>query len=248
MGPTMHELDKEIEEGLSVKALYTKEDLPPFAKQGRFLPQKFARKGPWHAWSRVRVTGMEETCQAILEARQADVDGVVLCVENNEDAGWFKERANSLIQEVDLNGFTIVLPPKLAHSFALRSIGEEVAVRSESERNSFQLVIPRRISACFSQLRCPSEDALLKSIKKRSFCLSACSKGKVTKDRERVSSVEQLAGILHDALGLFEYVGERGFSVRATARESILELPLGTDLFLEIAKIRALRRLWTRAC
>ncbi len=60
------------------------------------------------------------------------------------------------------------------------------------------------------------------------------------------SAVEELAGALASGACYFNALLERGCSADAVARQIRFTLPIGSDFFMEIAKLRAARQLWAR--
>lgn len=252
MAPVDEKLVTPLEDGIVAQPLYTRADRPAASRQGvpgaaPWIRGTQARPRPWEVRQIVDGPSLEE---AAVQARTEVERGATALLLRVGEEGVELSSADELarvLEGISLDGLSVELDagadfaraaawleptfarrPDASGSFGADPIGVAARTGRAIEPLLDQLVPVARTALRFPRVRAvrasaaPYHDA-------------------------GATAAQEMSAVLSAAVAYLSRLVDGGLSVDEAARLLAIELPIGPDVFWEIARLRAMRWIWGRA-
>ena len=248
-GRAASSLEVTTHEGLSIKPLYTAEDVSP-----ETAGSELARKGPAEVACPIDLRDPKGTIGNIVEARDCGADALWIWVDRRS-SGWGKLSAGSFALFLEAaEGAPLYLDGRgaaIALAALLIASTQRVEGGLESLVGSFD-IDPLGVFAADGALQTSlvgSFDLMAESLRwceelaprMRTIAVSTLPHAKAG-----ATTVQELAIVLATTVAYLREMEKRGVSPEVVGRRLRFVTAIGRDLFMEIAKLRAMRSLWKR--
>ena len=234
-------------EGFNVDPFYTKEDIKDLDYLKEFEnitdPQSQSLKS-WVNSEKIIVKDAQQSHHLASEALHGGANGLIFEFEDNENADF-----SQLLKDIDLNHISISLIVKHSPGTLLKKFFDylqEVNISPENIRGSLEYdpvgnytITGKLDDEQFKSLA----DAVNIAQKASSFYVVTINSSHF-KD-SGASIVQELAFTLNTAVNYIDKLSETGLSANDIIKNIQFSLSVGTDYFMEIAKLKSLRILFT---
>jgi methylmalonyl-CoA mutase len=246
-GKPVSKLNSNTYEGITRKPIYTEadlEDIQPAAAGGRadwIVSQQLYPLASLEELNEQLLLELKNGLQAVQFSVNTAIDAKALPIKNSSDF-------NTLLQNVSLDTVTLQIYTG-AGAGALFNLLKDSTINTASLQGIIggdpigELVAAGKLNQTLEELY----DALKKAIEwkeHRAANLKTVWIQAAPYHNGGASAVEELAAAMAAAVEYLNALMERGLTIEEAAPEITFAFPVGSDFFMEVAKLRAAKLLW----